>query len=276
MTLPSRSSSGTVLRPALRHLPRDSAFVQRRIGQFQQHLAAAFDRCAPPRSAEPRLALDRAELERLTSFAAAGDHLSLSAAVNQKRRLGQSHQQICLVVLTAVARRLGEWWDEDRCGFVEVTLGMLVLHQLLRELGPGLRRGRIDHPGRIALMLPLPGDQHSFGIAMVAEFFRAAGWQVSQDGGRGLRGLLRRVGEKWFGLVALSCSVKARLAELPQTIAAIRAHALNPHIAIMVGGPALAGNPALAASCGADATATDAAEALQRAERLVALMPLEP
>jgi methanogenic corrinoid protein MtbC1 len=276
MTLRSQTSPAAASRPPLRRAQPVSALVQRRIGQFHHHLATAFDQPLPFPPTGSRLAPERAELERLTGFAAEGDAESLTAAVNQMRRLGRSNQQICLTVLTAVARRLGEWWEEDRCGFVEVTLGMLLLHQMLRELGPGLRRGRLDHPARTALMLPLPGEQHGFGIAMVAEFFRAAGWHVSEDGGRGLRGLARRVGEEWFGVVALSCGVRERLAALPAAVATVRAHSLNPNVAIMVGGAALAGDPALAASCGADATAADAAEALHRAERLVGLMALLP
>lgn len=276
MTLRSQTSPAAASRPPLRRAPSASALVQRRIGTFHHHVATVFERPFLLRPAESRLTPDRAELERLTAFAAGGDQQSLTAAVNKMRRLGQSNQQICLLVLTAVARRLGEWWQEDRCGFVEVTLGMLLLHQMLRELGPGLRRGRMDHPARVALMLPMPGEQHGFGIAMVAEFFRAAGWQVSEDGGRGLRGLARRVGEEWFGVVALSCGVRERLGELPAAVATIRAHSCNPDVAIMVGGAALAGNPAIAASCGADATAADAAEALHRAEQLVGLMAPQP
>lgn len=274
MPLRSQTSPAIAPRPHHRRGTAASALVQRRIGQFSQHLRSALgpDMLSPRPSL--RLPADQAEIERLTASAVAGDREFLSATVNQKRRLGESDQHICLVLLTAIAQRLGEWWEEDRCGFVEVTLGMLLLHQTLRELAPGLRRGRIGHPGRSALMVPMPGEQHCFGIGMVAEFFRAAGWQVCQDGGRGLHGLTRRVGAEWFGVVALSYGVEERLSELPAAIEAIRAHSFNPDAAVMVGGAALAGNPALASACGAAATAADAAEALHRAEQLVGLMVL--
>jgi methanogenic corrinoid protein MtbC1 len=276
MTLRSQTRSALVSRP----VPGRGAFapglVQRRIGQFSHHIETALGQQILPRLGDRRFAPDQAEIERLTALAAAGDRQSLSQAVNQKRRSGESSEQVCLSTLTEVARRLGAWWEEDRCGFVEVTLGMVVLHQLLRDLAPELRRGVIGHHARSALMLPMPGEQHSFGISMVAEFFRAAGWQVAQDGARSLRGLTRRVSQDWFGVVALSCGVVERLDALPAMVAAIRAHSFNPYVAIMVGGQAVAGDPRAAAACGADATATDAAEALRQAELLVSLMAAQP
>lgn len=276
MTLRSQTRSAMVNRPSPGRGAFTSALVQRRIGQFSHHIETALGQEILPRMGDRRLAPDQAEIERLTALAAAGDQQSLTQAVNQKRRFGESSEQVCLSTLTEVARRLGAWWEEDRCGFVEVTLGMVMLHQLLRDLAPELRRGPINHHGRTALMLPMPGEQHSFGISMVAEFFRAAGWQVAQDGGRSLRGLTRRVGQEWFGVVALSCGVSERLGALPATIEAIRAHSFNPDVAIMIGGQAVAGDRHAAAACGADATANDAADALRRAELLVGLMAAQP
>jgi methanogenic corrinoid protein MtbC1 len=276
MTLRSQTRSATPNRPPPERGAITSALVQDRIGQFSQEIESALGRQILPRIGDRLAAPEQREIAHLTALAAAGDQQSLTHAVNQKRRRGESSEQICLSTLTAVARRLGAWWEEDRCGFVEVTLGMVVLHQLLRDLSPGLRRGSVGHHGRCALMSPVPGEQHGFGIAMVAEFFRAAGWQVAEDGGRSLRSLTRRVSRDWFGVVALSCGVAERLDELPGIVQAVRAHSFNPRVAIMVGGQALAGDRRAAAACGADATAADAADALRQAELLVGLMAAEP
>lgn len=276
MTLRSQTRSEMVNRPLPGRGTHAKSLVHRRIGQFSQHIETALGQEILPRLDERRLAPDQVDIERLTALAAAGDQQSLSEAVNQKRRSGESSEQLCLFLLTEVARRLGAWWEEDRCGFVEVTLGMLTLHQSLRDLAPQLRRGAIGHHARTALMLPMPGEQHSFGIAMIAEFFRAAGWQVSKEGGRSLRGLTRRVSQEWFGVVALSCGVAERLDDLPAIVEAIRAHSFNPDVAIMVGGQAVAGDRRAAAACGADATAADAAGALRHAELLVSLMAANP
>jgi methanogenic corrinoid protein MtbC1 len=88
--------------------------------------------------------------------------------------------------------------------------------------------------------------------------------------------LIARVSAQWFGLVAISVGSADNMAGLAAQIASIRTHSRNREVAIMLGGPALLAQPGLAAAAGADATAPDAAEALRRAEALVALMTGAP
>jgi len=249
-----------------------SDLLQRRIHRLTSQIEGALSREILPRLSEGRLVPDQTEVDRLGRLAIAGNAEALTASVTAKRQLGESAESLCLVTLTIVARRLGEWWEQDRCGFVEVTLGMLALQSVMRDLAPSLSTAPIGPSHRSALMLPMPGEQHSFGIAMVAEFFRAGGWHVAQASGVSERGLRRRVAREWYGVVALSCGVSERLPALPGLIAAIRAHSLNREVAVMVGGAAFHDAAAEAAAAGADATAPDAAQALRRAEGLVGLM----
>jgi len=121
-------------------------------------------------------------------------------------------------------------------------------------------------------MMSAIGSQHSLGIAMVSEFFRAGGWAVVDDPIDSTAALIDCVSSQWFGLVAISLGSAANLSELTKDIAAIRAHSRNREIAVMLGGPALLAQPDIASAAGADATAPDAPEALRRAESLVALM----
>jgi len=249
-----------------------SALVERRITRLTSHIEGALSQHILPRISETRLVPDQTEIERLARLAIAGNAEGFLATVNSKRQSGDSAESLCLTTLTTVARELGEWWRQDRCGFVEVTLGILALQSVLRELAPSLAAGPVGAQRRSALMLPVPGEQHSFGIAMVAEFFRAGGWHVAQDCGATERDLHRRVAREWFGVVALSCGVTERLPALPALIAAIRAASFNPEVAVMVGGAAFQADAARALATGADATAADAAQALDRAEGLVRLM----
>jgi MerR family transcriptional regulator, light-induced transcriptional regulator len=253
-----------------------SALLERRIHRLTAHIEGALGRDILPRLAEGRLVPDQTEIERQALLAIAGNAEALLVSVRSRRQLGESSEQLCLVTLTTIARKLGEWWEQDRCGFVEVTLGMLALQTVMRDLAPSLASGPVGSQHRTALMLPMPGEQHSFGISMVAEFFRAGGWHVSQASGATQRDLKRRVSREWFGVVALSCGVSERLPALPGLIASIRAHSFNPDVAIMVGGAAFHDDAASAVAAGADATANDAAEALRRAEGLVSLMAAHP
>ena len=252
--------------------PAEKAIFGRRLGVISRQIEIAIGQDVLPLLAELRQPVDVAEIERLTGLAARGDSAGLSAAIQQKRQSGQTSEQLCLTLLTLVARRLGEWWEDDRCTFVEVTLGMIALHEQLRILAPGFAPAHLIGGGRSALMMSAIGSQHSLGIAMVSEFFRAGGWAVVDDPIDSTAALIDCVSSQWFGLVAISLGSAANLSELTKDIAAIRAHSRNREIAVMLGGPALLAQPDIASAAGADATAPDAPEALRRAESLVALM----
>lgn len=268
------SARQPALQPRISKMERPvaKAIFGRRLGVISQQIALALGQDVVPLLHDLRQPIEVAEIERLTAAAALGESETLAATIRQKRATGQTSEHLCLTLLTLVARRLGEWWEEDRCTFVEVTLGMIVLHQQLRELAPGLVTSGTFGGARSALMMSAIGSQHSLGIAMVAEFFRAAGWVVSDETITSEEALVARVSEQWFGLVAISVASSANIPGLANHVAAIRAHSLNRDVAVILGGPLLNAHPEIAVAAGADATAPDAAEALRRAESLVALM----
>lgn len=247
------------------------AAISRRLSLMTRQIEQALGATVLPMLAELKHPVDVAEIERLTAMVIRGDGAGLAQVFAAKRAAGQTPEALCLTLLTLVARRLGEWWADDRCTFVEVTLGTILLHQQLHEMAPGMVHGRIGGHGRSALMFPAIGNQHSLGIAMVAEFFRAAGWGVVDEKINDQETLAERVAGQHFGIVAISVGAVERLPVLTASIRTIRAHSLNRDVVVMLGGPALAMDPGLAAAAGADATAPDAAEALRRAESLVSL-----
>ena len=268
------SSVRQVARP-IRIIPMErpvaNAILGRRLGVITRQVELAIGQDVVPFLKELRQPVDVAEIERLTGMAARGESEALAADIERKQNAGQTSEHLCLTLLTLIARRLGEWWEDDRCTFVEVTLGMILLHRQLRALAPGMALGTSIGGGRSALMMSAIGSQHSLGIAMVAEFFRAAGWAVVDDTIGTKAELVARVTEQWFGLVAISVGSSQNIASLAEHIAAIRKHSRNPNVAVMLGGSALLAQPEIAAAAGADATAPNATEALRRAESLVAL-----
>ncbi|UPY35335.1 cobalamin B12-binding domain-containing protein [Sediminicoccus sp. KRV36] len=252
--------------------PLAKAIYGRRLEVISRQIERAVGQEVLPLLTELRQAVDVGEIERLTGSVSRGESEALATVIARRRASGQSSETLCLTLLTLIARRLGEWWEEDRCTFVEVTLGMIILHQQLRALAPGLVTASTIGGGRSALMMTAIGSQHSLGIAMVAEFFRAGGWAIVDDSIDSMETLIALVSSQWFGVVAISAGSSENLPGLAGQIAAIRKHSRNPEVAVMLGGPALLAHPEIAAAAGADATASDAAEALSRAEALVALM----
>jgi methanogenic corrinoid protein MtbC1 len=189
---------------------------------------------------------------------------------------GTSFERLYLDVVGPAAHRLGELWNDDRCHFTDVTLAMSRLHHVLHQLGHGFYAEDPHLDGtRRALLLPAPGEQHAFGLAMVAEFFRRAGWDVWSGAVHTREDLLRLVGRERFDLVGLSMGCEGRVDDLPALVHAIRHRSRNHDAGVFVGGPAFVAHPELATAVGADATALDGRQAVEQAEQLLAMRATE-
>ena len=212
-----------------------------------------------------------AEIGELAAIAMRQDFTPALAFVDSVRLRGVSLDSVFLDLLTPAARHLGEMWDQDRASFGEVTLGLAVLHQVLRELGPAFQTGAAatGHDLR-ALLAPVPGEQHNFGLAMVAEFFRRAGWSVRGEAMTTRRELVTAVRGTWFAVVGLSLASEGRLEALAACIRAIRRASRNPAVGILVGGPIFVAHPELVRSVGADATAVDGKHVVLQANSMLA------
>jgi len=169
-------------------------------------------------------------------------------------------------LLKPAADLLGVMWERDDCDFMAVTLGVYRLNQIMRETASAgselLQSSGFEH--RI-LLSPAPGDQHSFGAAMVADAFREGGWCVRSAPAVTRGQLLRLIKDEWFDAVGLSVSSERWLKGLPSCIRAVRSASCNPNMFIMLGGYAINNNAERTRFLGADGTATDAGEALKKA-----------
>jgi methanogenic corrinoid protein MtbC1 len=187
---------------------------------------------------------------------------------------GVGADSVLIDLLAPAARQLGTFWEEDRCDFVDVTMGLWRLQELTHEvatrLAPSRVRGARQKRGRRALVATLPGDQHQLGVLIVTEFFRAAGWQVTTAFDQPEAALADSVASESFDLIGLTVTQEWQLEVLPPLIETLRTASRNTAPLIMVGGGLVAGRPELAFLVGADATAPDARSAVERAEHLLA------
>jgi len=218
-----------------------------------------------PRGKSP----DRSDVKELVRLLVAHDVSVASAYVETVRQRGATLERVCLDLLAPAARQLGVLWEKDECDFMQVTVGLCRLHQLLRELSPefGTEESGGDGARRI-LLAPCPGDQHTFGISLVAQFLRRADWEVWHEFPATDADIVTVLRRHWFAVVGLSVGSESRLDQLATTIAAIRRHSRNRDIGVMVGGPVLLERPELAQLVGADATAVDGPTAVIRAENI--------
>ena len=213
-----------------------------------------------------------ADIARLVALLLADGAAGPAAYVQAMRDSGTPLEALLLDLLTPAARLLGQKWEDDTASFSEVTLGMLRLAGIMRRLDCAFDGDTRLHAARpSALLVQVPGEQHGFGLAMVALFFRGAGWNVRQAPGVTSAGLVDLVRTRWFGLVGISVACNERMSALADDIRAIRRHSRNRSIGVMVGGPAFLAHPQLAELVGADATATDGRQAVIQGRRLAGL-----
>lgn len=210
-----------------------------------------------------------AEVKELVRLLLLNDDRPARDWVGDLRQRGIPVETLYVDLLAMAARLLGELWAEDLCSFADVTVGVGRLQQILRDHSAGLLSRQHDTSDiRRILLLPTPGEQHTFGLVMVAEFFRKAGWDVA-GGPQHSQDAEQMARREHYDVVAFSLAAEVYLPRLGLAIAAVRRASLNPHVGILVGGPLFLQDPALAGQVGADAVAVDGSLAPEIADKLV-------
>ncbi len=210
------------------------------------------------------------EVESFATLIVERDFETAMKHVESLREEGRPLQSLFLELFTPAARRLGELWEEDRRDFMDVTVGLSRLQRLLQEIGPdfGENRGLATVQGR-ALLVSARGEQHTFGLSVLCEFFRREGWDVWNGrltASEEISGLMK-AGP--FDLVGFSVSQENKLNELASDIEQVRQESNGPPPHIMVGGRVFIDQPKLSREVGADSTARNAHDALEHANKVV-------
>lgn len=186
---------------------------------------------------------------------------------------GHAADELMAQLIGPAARLLGDWWQADEIDFVDVTMGLWGCQQLVHMLSartPGAAAAAAMQ--RHALILPAPGEQHVLGAMMVEDAFRRAGWGTWSGAALDEDALVSLAAKTAFDVIGLSAGSDRVLAGLPRVISALRRVVGRP-VLILVGGPAVAGDAATARSLGADAAASNAAQAVALAELALAGQP---
>ncbi|SCZ43011.1 cobalamin B12-binding domain-containing protein [Afifella marina] len=219
--------------------------------------------------------VDAVDVDEFARLLLARDASVAFAYVDMARARGVGLEALLLELMAPAATRLWDFWNDDRCDFAEVTIGMSRLQHLLRELGPAFYSQSADcGDGRRILLASAPGERHSFGIFLTEAFFRRGGWDASVELDANTADLVGIVKREWFSMVGLSLSSARGIDDLAATIKAIRLESRNKSIAVIVGGQIFMEHPELVATVGADVGATDARSAVSQAERMLGLLAM--
>jgi MerR family transcriptional regulator, light-induced transcriptional regulator len=217
-------------------------------------------RAPRPENAAPEHLSDFTRL--LLSF----DTTGALSCIRDLQRQGLSTQTIFLDLLAPAARRLGALWESDELDFVAVTFGIGRLHKLMLIIDSERQTELAPRVDRSAILLPTPGDGHSFAAAMVETFFRAAGWRAPVVSASDP---LMALATQWIDIIGFSLSNERYLDNLRAAVAQARLTSKNPSLFVLVGGRPFVENPDRVQSVGADGTAPDAPGAVDVARRLL-------
>jgi MerR family transcriptional regulator, light-induced transcriptional regulator len=183
---------------------------------------------------------------------------------------GFSSDAIYLDLMAPAARLLGQYWEDDKCSFTDVTLGLGRLQTLLYRLSASQTPGQdISPDAPKALFLTPEGSQHSLGVRMVEELFREAGWRTLCEINTSKSVLIDLVENEAFDLVGVGLSAEGQIEQTRDIIALIRKASVNRRVKVILGGKLIVDDPDLAIRLGADLFARDGKEAIVIANKLL-------
>lgn len=226
--------------------------------------------CASSRREAPqRLAAALAERAIRT------DDRALRRRVDALVARGWSLSRLFDEALAPAAEELGVLWSRDLCDFTQVTFGVARLGAAARRAADAAATLRAPGgPRRRALLSPAPGEEHAFGLRLVAEAARAEGWEIDLIVDAGGEEAVARASSGLYDVAGFTAARLESAGALRALIAATRragAKAGRP-LGVLVGGPIFRGRPELVVAVGADATALTAGQAAARMNDVRALV----
>jgi methanogenic corrinoid protein MtbC1 len=178
---------------------------------------------------------------------------------------GVAPVRIYLEVLTPAMVEIGSLWETARIGVAQEHLATQITQTVLARLAPSLEDAAAAFAGdrrRRAIVSGTPGELHSIGARMVADFLEASGWDVLLLGGdTPAEEIATLSAQRTPDVVALSTSLSFNLLAAGRVFARLRE--LDDPPLLVAGGRAYEGQPDRALLAGADLFASDP-EALLR------------
>ena len=161
-------------------------------------------------------------LEAFTRMALTSEASTLAAYVEALVQGGVALEDVYVDLLMPVARRLGDDWNEDEISFTDVTVGLSRLQQVVRLFSRSLPTAGPELGAPSACFATAPGEQHAFGLMLLEDGFRRAGWRTCLDVSARLETAMEAVGEAWFDVFGISAVSDVEARTLAEAIRRVR------------------------------------------------------
>lgn len=183
--------------------------------------------------------------------------------VLQARLDGMSIDVVYLGYLAGAARELGRRWDEDRVTSAQMTIAAGRIYGIMRGLRQAFVTDQVMRPVELrALFGSVPGETHTLGVTMAADYFRRRGWVIDLRTGMTHHDLIASVPLENYTVIGLSAGSARMIFPLARLIVALRIS--NPAAWIMVSGKITDIVPDIIGLVDADGMAGDAETALEQ------------
>ena len=203
------------------------------------------------------------EIEIFVDLCISKDQKVSQTFVEQFLKTGLNKEDILLELIAPAARYLGSQWDDDHMDFSQVNLGFARLHSVINEFRFATKE-RLSVRSKVnrVMIATAPGSLHMLGATIVADFFRQKEWQVEVAISSSSNELVQTVSSQWFDVIGLSISIEKQLTNIADLINQFKCSSLNPHAAVLLGGPIFAEEKWHAIDFGADGICVDAKHAV--------------
>jgi methanogenic corrinoid protein MtbC1 len=208
-----------------------------------------------------------APARRFLEAVVSGDARSAAGVVTDAMRGEPSLAALYHEVFAPALDRVGRLWAAGRLTVAQEHLATQVTLDEMARVRQAARPAR--KTGLAAVVAAIEGEEHWVGARMVADLLEEAGWSVDFLGpNTPVADLVAHVaGRRPVHLVVMSVTMDTHLPALGRLSPALRALPSPPKL--VVGGRAAEQQPVLAVELGADAVATDVADTVVVARRLV-------
>lgn len=175
--------------------------------------------------------------------------------------------QLYLQVFQPALREIGRLWQANRISTAQEHYASAATQWIMSQLDSYLPRSK--HRGRNFLCTCVGGETHAIGLRMVCDFLDMDGWQTYYLGAdTPADSIISEAVQRRADVVGISAAMLIHLDSVASLIRALRREPALPNLRIMVGGRPFLLAPELHQRLGADATATDAQEAVANANAL--------
>ncbi len=173
------------------------------------------------------------ELDALCGALVSEDDEAAARYIVKVRADGASPEDVYLKYLAAAARLLGQWWEENKISFVDVTIGTGRMFAIMRGMKHLFDRRDVS-PGKTAIFASVPGETHTLGVRMAADLFRKDGWEIVLKLGLDHDELVQEIVHAPGNVIGLSISGRHSIDALSRLVIALRI--CCPQVPIVVSG----------------------------------------